>query len=61
MVAENNQQWLNDIWDAIVSVPFAKGDYYGNSLKMLSIIVMSGNWWNMQSGWGSSWMFGGAD
>ena len=40
-----NQAWLNDTWDYVVATPLSAEGYYENSLKLLSMIVMSGNWW----------------
>jgi hypothetical protein len=45
MVNATNQAWLNDIWDNMVGAPLAAEGYYENTLKLLSMIVMSGNWW----------------
>ena len=45
MVDTVNQGWLNALWDLIVSTPLADGGYYENTLKLLAMIVMSGNWW----------------
>ncbi|MFM8412996.1 MAG: glycosyl hydrolase family 8, partial [Alphaproteobacteria bacterium] len=41
-----HQGWLNDVWDLVVATPLADGGYYENTLKLLSMIVMSGNWWS---------------
>ena len=38
-----NQAWLNALWDAIVGQGVS--EYYGDSLKLQAMIVMSGNWW----------------
>jgi endo-1,4-beta-D-glucanase Y len=38
-----NQAWLDALWTEIAARPQA--DYFGDSLKLLSMIVMSGNWW----------------
>ena len=45
MVDASNQAWLNAIWDLVVSRPIDAEGYYENTLKLLSMIVMSGNWW----------------
>ncbi len=45
MVDSKNQLWLNKLWENIVSSP-SEG-YYGDSIKMLSMIVISGNWWSI--------------
>lgn len=46
MVADDNQEWLNSIWDLVTQTGLDEESYYGNTLKMLSLIVMSGNWWS---------------
>jgi len=43
MVDASHQGWLNDLWDTVVDDP--GGGYYGDTIKMLSLIVLSGNWW----------------
>src|SRR5262249_21862951 len=45
MVDAANQAWLNALWGLIVATPLADGGYYENTLKLLAMIVMSGNWW----------------
>jgi hypothetical protein len=45
MVEAENQQWLNDLWDFSVNHPFEDESYFDSTLKLLSMIVMSGNWW----------------
>lgn len=45
MADMNNQAWLNDIWDLTVATPLEAEGYFENTLKLLSMIVMSGNWW----------------
>ena len=44
MVDSSHQDWLNALWDATLG---DEGDanYFGDTLKLLSMIVMSGNWW----------------
>src|SRR5262249_50221682 len=36
-----DQQWLDKIW----TTRSMGGGYYGDSITMLSMVVMSGNWW----------------
>jgi endo-1,4-beta-D-glucanase Y len=45
VVNSANQAWLNDAWDYVAGTPIGAEHYYENSLKLLSMIVMSGNWW----------------
>jgi endoglucanase len=49
MVDAANQAWLNDVWDLVVATPADAEGYYENTLKLLSMIVMSGNWWAPQA------------
>jgi endoglucanase len=43
MVDSGNQAWLNNVWDFVVDT--GSQGYYADSIKLLSMIVMSGNWW----------------
>ncbi|MGA9116399.1 MAG: glycosyl hydrolase family 8 [Bacteroidota bacterium] len=45
MVSSEHRQWLNALWDRIVSTPLEAEGYYENSLKMLVLLAVSGNWW----------------
>ena len=45
MTDTENQQWLNDLYDKTLSMSFNGGGYYGNSLKLLSMLTISGNYW----------------
>lgn len=49
MVNATNQTWLNGLWDQVVTTPVGGSDYYGNTLKLLSMLVLSGNWWAPES------------
>jgi endo-1,4-beta-D-glucanase Y len=39
----SNQAWLDALWDEVAQR--APGQYYGDSIKLLAMITMSGNWW----------------
>lgn len=41
------QLLVNRIWDYAISEPMADEEYYGNTVKMICEIVMSGNWWGV--------------
>jgi len=45
MANRQNQQWLNKLWDYIVRFRSAQFDYYDNSIKMINMIILSGNYW----------------
>ncbi|MFD0712523.1 glycosyl hydrolase family 8 [Paenibacillus sp. GCM10027626] len=45
MIDGANQQWLNKLWDYNVAVKTEDDLYFGNNLRLLSMIVVSGNWW----------------
>ncbi len=50
MIHESNQDWLNSLWDYHTeeanSTALEYRYYYGNSIRLLSMIVVSGNWWS---------------
>ena len=42
----SNQNWLNKLYKELVSENnINSGDYYSNTIKLLSMIVLSGNYW----------------
>ena len=45
MVGATNQVWLNKLWTNIANRPITDSRYFGNTLKMLALITMSGNAW----------------
>ncbi|MBS1531429.1 MAG: beta-glucanase [Bacteroidetes bacterium] len=47
MVDQKNQKWLNAVWDYLVHFKLKDYDYYDNSIKLLDMIVLSGNYWNI--------------
>ncbi|HJP63296.1 MAG TPA: glycosyl hydrolase family 8 [Mucilaginibacter sp.] len=49
MVDKRNQQWLNAVWDYLVHFRLKDYDYYDNSIKLLDMIILSGNYWEPES------------
>jgi len=46
MLDISNQTWLNNLYDELVlNNNLADGDYYSNTIKLLSMITISGNYW----------------
>ncbi|HEY4150409.1 MAG TPA: glycosyl hydrolase family 8 [Chitinophagaceae bacterium] len=45
MVSGDNQAWLNSLWDYTVSFDLDQFDYYDNSIKMIGLLLLSGNYW----------------
>ncbi len=45
MVDSKNQLWLNKIWDYLIAFKLKDFDYYDNTIKLLDMIIMSGNYW----------------
>ncbi len=43
MVDASHQDFLNALWDQTTEGPW--GGYFGDTLSMISLIAMSGNWW----------------
>jgi hypothetical protein len=40
-----NQAWLDAVWGQLLKDPSASGGYYADSIRVLAMIAMSGNWW----------------
>ncbi|MBI1805344.1 MAG: T9SS type A sorting domain-containing protein [Ignavibacteria bacterium] len=49
MADPSNQSWLNALWSFIRTYSFSSDQYYQNTLKLLSMIVVSGNWWSPET------------
>jgi endoglucanase len=47
MVDGANQNWLNSIWDTTIA-HYGDG-YYQDTVALLSLITMSGNWWSPEA------------
>ncbi len=45
MVDSKNQIWLNSLWDYIIGFGLDQYDYYDNTIKMFTMIILSGNYW----------------
>lgn len=45
MIDPHYQTWLNALWDELVNAGFDRNDYYGNTLRLLAVLMISGNWW----------------
>ena len=45
MVDSSNQVWLNAVWDYMTGFKLEDFDYYDNSIKMLCMLIISGNYW----------------
>jgi endo-1,4-beta-D-glucanase Y len=45
MVDFKNQSWLNKLWDYIIGFNLDQYDYYDNTIKMFTMIILSGNYW----------------
>ena len=45
MLDTTNQEWLDKLYSKILSSNIAYGGYYDNTLKLLSLITISGNYW----------------
>ncbi|MDB5008971.1 MAG: hypothetical protein JWP45_3364 [Mucilaginibacter sp.] len=48
MVDKKNQAWLNKVWAYLVAFKLKDYDYYDNSIKLLDMIIMSGNYWKVE-------------
>jgi len=45
MVDQKNQIWLNKVWDYMIAFKLKDFDYYDNTIKLLDMIIVSGNYW----------------
>jgi endo-1,4-beta-D-glucanase Y len=45
MIDPKNQSWLNSLWNYIIQFKLESFDYYDNSIKMLNLLLLSGNYW----------------
>jgi endo-1,4-beta-D-glucanase Y len=45
MADPDGQQWLDALWKNLLGRNMADEGYYGNSVKLMTLIVLSGNWW----------------
>ncbi|MES2808796.1 MAG: glycosyl hydrolase family 8 [Bacteroidota bacterium] len=45
MVDAKNQAWLNKVWDYLAGFKLKDYDYYDNTIKLLDMIILSGNYW----------------
>lgn len=44
MVDARNQAWLDAIWTDVTHVGLTEEDYFGNTLKLLGMLTMTGHW-----------------
>jgi len=45
MLDSSNWVWLNALYDDVVATPFSTTNYYGTTIKALTLVVLSGNYW----------------
>jgi endoglucanase len=45
MLDKNNQQWVNNCWDYMTDFEFKDYRYFDNTLQMLSMLILTGNYW----------------
>ena len=46
MADKKNQVWLNNLWNYSTAFKLKDYDYYDNSIKLINMIIMSGNYWD---------------
>lgn len=44
MLDTDHPEWLQSLWARLLEVPVGSEDYYGNTLKLLAMISISGHW-----------------
>jgi len=45
MIDAKNQRWLNNTYDYLLHFKLNDYDYYDNTIKLLDMIIISGNYW----------------
>lgn len=45
MAEPARQAWLDALWSEVAGRPLEDEQYFGNAIKLLTMIVVSGNWW----------------
>lgn len=46
MINADNQNWLNSLWNfTTIDKPTSSANYFDNTLRLLCLIMVSGNWW----------------
>jgi len=45
MLNKNHQDWLDNCWNSVSKFEFKDYQYFDNTLQLLSMIVLSGNYW----------------
>ncbi|MDS0527616.1 glycosyl hydrolase family 8 [Clostridium sp. SHJSY1] len=44
LIDKENDDWIVSLWDILIKKPIEKCTFYENTLKLLAMIVASGNW-----------------
>ena len=44
MIDADNRDWLDALWSSMEKKPAADEDYFGNTLKLMAMIVVTGHW-----------------
>lgn len=48
MINAKNQQWLNKLWGYTTGFKLKDFDYYDNTIKLMDMIIASGNYWTVE-------------
>ncbi|ULL19819.1 hypothetical protein DVH26_16290 [Paenibacillus sp. H1-7] len=46
MINSSNQTWLNSLWTKMAGTSTSSLSYFDNSIRLLVMITVSGNWWS---------------
>ena len=44
MIGAENQEWLNELWSYNTGLQTSEQYYYGNTLRLLCVMTVTGNW-----------------
>jgi hypothetical protein len=45
MVNNESQEWLDDMFESLITKKFSDYRYFDNTINLLSLLVLSGNYW----------------
>ncbi|WP_322392164.1 hypothetical protein, partial [Clostridium perfringens] len=47
LLQKENKDWTIALWKHIIETPIENSTFYGNTLKLIAMIVATGNWINI--------------
>lgn len=44
LLQRENENWTIDLWKTIIDIPIENSTFYGNTIKLMTMIIATGNW-----------------